>query len=200
VPLFTLSAKNAMLETLAIAKLALHTSYSAAGGNEVVGGAPAYARIAVTFAAATGGQKALTGAPYTFNVPATTVAWIGMWTAGNVFQGMTPNGGGTPSPFAADDIATDIIKSAGHGFVDTSALVVWAGSAARLPVGLLEGTIYYVISSTANTLQLSATQGGVAIPLTVVGNGYLQGIIPVTFAAQDTFPVTALTLDATVAA
>lgn len=199
-PLFSLSAKNSMLNSFTVATLSLHTAYDPGGANEVVGGTPAYVRLPVTFSAASAGQKSLTGAPYTFDIPATTVAWIGMYDAFGGFLGMTPNGGAALNPFVVDDLVVDTLKAAHHGFVVTSTLVVWAGSAGFLPVGLAEGTIYYVVATTPNTLQVSATPGGLAIALATIGGGFVQGIIPVTSATQSTFPVTALLLDATVAA
>lgn len=65
----------------------LHTaSPGDTGTNEVTGGSPAYARVAVTFNAASGGAIDSSNAP-AFDVPAsTTVAYVGFWdasTAGN---------------------------------------------------------------------------------------------------------------------
>ena len=54
--------------------------------NELSGGAPAYARQNVTFAAASGGARALS-ANAVFNVPASTVAWVGYWDSGPAFLG-----------------------------------------------------------------------------------------------------------------
>jgi hypothetical protein len=49
--------------------------------NEVTGGSPAYARKAITWAAANAGSKALTATFPVFDIPAgTTVAFIGLWT------------------------------------------------------------------------------------------------------------------------
>src|SRR5690242_14087501 len=71
----------------------LHSAYSASGANELAGGSPAYARKALTWAAASGRSKA-TSASAVFDVPAsTTVRWVGFWdasTSGN-FLGMVPN-------------------------------------------------------------------------------------------------------------
>ena len=52
------------------------------GATELSGGSPAYARIQVTNAAASGGVVNITGTPYTFNVPAgATVSHFGLFTA-----------------------------------------------------------------------------------------------------------------------
>lgn len=50
--------------------------------SEPSGGTPAYARLAASWAASSGGSKALTGTPYAFNVTAGfTVRSVGLWTA-----------------------------------------------------------------------------------------------------------------------
>lgn len=59
----------------------LHTaSPGDTGINEVTGGSPAYARKQLTFAVAASGSMATT-APVVFDVPAGTVAWVGLWDA-----------------------------------------------------------------------------------------------------------------------
>src|SRR4051812_10051571 len=51
------------------------------GANEVVGGSPAYARKAVTLAAASGGVRSVTNQPV-FDIPInTTINYVGYWTA-----------------------------------------------------------------------------------------------------------------------
>ena len=62
------------------------------GANEVTGGTPAYARKAVTSAAAASGGAISYTADVVFDVPAVTVAHVGYWdaiTAGN-FLGSDP--------------------------------------------------------------------------------------------------------------
>jgi hypothetical protein len=84
------TAKNVMLDQLATVCLraALHTADPGganSASNEVTGGSPAYARKAITWAAASGGSMDETTSP-TFDVPAgTTVAYVSFWnTAGTV--------------------------------------------------------------------------------------------------------------------
>lgn len=78
------NGKNAALDALAgLAVFAsAHTATpDASGSNEVAGGSPAYARKAVTWAAASGGSVAISNTP-TIDIPAgTTVAFIGLWSA-----------------------------------------------------------------------------------------------------------------------
>jgi hypothetical protein len=177
--------------------LSLHTAYSTTRTNEVTGGSPAYAAQACVFAAASSGTKAMTGTE-TFDVPAgTTVAWVGFCSASTAgtFFGMVPAGGGALKPFTMDNTTDDTLESIGHGFANTNTVVVWAGSN-TLPTGISEGTIYFVVASATDTLQLSATSGGAAINLTGKGAGFLQAITPETFGSQGTYQVSALTLDA----
>lgn len=78
------AGKNAMLDALgtAAAYASLHTADPGTGGtSEVTGGSPAYARKAITWAAASAGSKA-SSASLVFDVPAsTTIAYIGYWSA-----------------------------------------------------------------------------------------------------------------------
>lgn len=199
---FSATAKNLMLDALdeSIATGAkfgsLHTAYSSTGTNEVTGGSPAYARKAATWAAAASGAKA-TSASMVFDVPAsTTVRWVGFFdasTAGN-FLGMTPNGGGVPQDFVVPDIANDTLECVAHGFSNGNTVVVWAVPGDPVPTGLAEGTVYYVVNSTTDDLQLSATSGGAAINITAIGAGLLQRLVEETFGAQGTHTVTSATM------
>lgn len=71
--------------------------------------------------------------------------------------------------FTADD-STDVITANAHGLVNGDAVQV-SNSGGGLPGGLSAATTYYVISSTTNTFQLSATLGGAAINLSSAGTG-----------------------------
>lgn len=193
-PLLTDAAKNSMLDAIGVTHLSAHTAYSATGTNEVTGGSPAYARKAVTLAAASGGSKAASTQPV-FDIPAsTTVRWIGKWTAisGGTFLGMMPAGGGSLKPFTVDDIATDLLDSESHGFTNDQNVVVWGDA---LPTGITEGTVYFVVNSATHGLKLATTQGGTAIDITDIGHGFIQRIIPEVFAAQGTYTVNSYSED-----
>jgi len=82
---FTDEVKNAMLElidesggTVDATHVSLHTADpGTTGTDEVTGGS--YARVAVTWGAASGGTKSNTGT-LAFNVPAgTTITHVGLW-------------------------------------------------------------------------------------------------------------------------
>lgn len=60
--------------------VSLHTDDpGTTGANEVTGGTPAYARKGSAFTSGTGGS--ITGAKVTFDVPAVTVKYAGLWSA-----------------------------------------------------------------------------------------------------------------------
>jgi hypothetical protein len=78
------NAKNAMLDALAAVAVyaSLHSGDpSTTGANEISGGSPAYARKAITWNAASGGNLDNNANPV-FDVPAsTTVAYVGLFSA-----------------------------------------------------------------------------------------------------------------------
>lgn len=191
-------AKNRLLDSVAgtpawpPSHLSLHSGDpGTAGDNEIAGGSPAYARKAVSWSAASGGSKAIS-AGVTFDVPATTVRYIGMWSASTAgtFFGYSPAGAGSRRQFCVDDLTADTFESPAHGLSNNDQVLVWAGGGAALPTGVSEGTIYFVVSATTDDFQLSATQGGAAINITAVGDGDVQKITPEVFAAQGTYQVT----------
>jgi hypothetical protein len=189
---FTTAAKNAALDGMTLNTLSLHTGYpGTTGANEVSGGTPAYARQSATFGAASGGQRTLSSS-VTFDVPATTVRWIGVWN-GSTFMSWSPNGG-TPREFTADP-STDTIRSPAHGYADTQQIVFWDGT---VPGGLTEGTVYYVRDATTDTFRVAATSGGSAIDLGAAGTQAckVSAIVQQTYASQSTHRITAYTVDA----
>lgn len=197
------TAKNALLDSTAgtpawpPTHLSLHSGDpSTTGANELAGGAPAYARKAVTWAAASAGSKAISAA-VTFDVPAsTTVRYVGMWSAltGGTFWGYSPAGGGARRAFTVDDTTADTFESPAHGLVDGDAAVVWATIGAALPGGVAEGVVYFVVTGTTDDFQLSATLGGAAINVSAVGDGDVQKIVPEVFAGQGTYQVSSFSV------
>ncbi len=182
-PAISSSAIGAMLNALAVDTASLHTDFPGlTGANEVSGGAPAYARMPAAFGVAAGGIRSLSGA-VTFDVPATTVRWIGFWAA-STFLYYTPNGGGTPKEFIADP-AVDLVRCVAHGYANDDLIVFYGGV---VPGGLVEGTPYYVISSATDSFQVAATVGGAAIDLTSAGGTDVQvcSIVADVYASQGT--------------
>lgn len=81
------------------------------GANEMSGGSPAYARKAISFNAASGGNPMTTSADVLIDVPVGTVAFVGLWdalTVGN-FLGYVDV---TDEVFAAQGVYTILAGSA----------------------------------------------------------------------------------------
>lgn len=183
----------------------LHTAYSTTGTNELTGGSPAYARKSATWAAASGGSKALAATLPTFDVPAsTTITWLGLWDAvtTGTFLGMIPLGGATMqlADALAADITADTINAKAHGFVSGTAVVFWG----TLPTGLTVGTLYYVSATglTTDVFSVSATSGGSVINITGTApfNFFVQKCVPETFNAQGTYAISSGSIDLSVVA
>lgn len=200
-PLST-TAENQMLDALAggtpssiIAFASLHTAYSASGANEVTGGSPAYARKSITWSAAASASKGSSNSPV-FDVPAaTTVAFVGLWSASTsgTFAGMAANGGATTYAFTAA-ASTDVLTAPGSAYSNGQTVVVFPGVGATLPTGLTAGTIYYVVNASGATVKLATTSGGTAIDLTGDGAGIIQAITLESYGAQGTFTLSSDTL------
>jgi len=174
-------------------------------GTEATGGSPAYARQAVTWAAASGGQKSNSGA-LTFDVPAGTYAFLLFFNAStgntNNYLGYIPINGSVKGFFSVDTtLSNDQLFSVGHGLADGDRVQLFNVFSEALPTGLTEGTVYFVVSSATNSFKVSTTSGGSAVDITAVGGGegYFQKVIPEVFGAQGqiTVAIGAAVLDAT---
>lgn len=211
---FNDAAKNAMLDALdesesQITHVGVHTltdpgTGSTANAGEATGGSPAYARQAVTWSAASSGQKSNSNA-LTFDVPPGTYAFLTFWNSAGPgttgYLGWAPING-TVKGFGTVDsagVTSDAIQSAGHGLVDNDRVMVFNVFGESLPTGLSEGTIYHVVSATTDTFELSATQGGASVNITGQGELFFQKVVPETFGSQGqiTVAASALVLDAT---
>ena len=175
-------------------------------GTEATGGAPAYARQAVVWAAAlTPGTKANSGA-LTFDVPAGSYFAFGLFngvsgnTAGN-FMGYHPFGGAVKGFGTVDSagVTSNTVQSSAHGLVNADRVMVYNVFAETLPTGLTEGTLYFVVGATTDTFQLSLTSGGAAVDITAIGEMFFQKFVVETFGGQGqiTVAIGALVLDAT---
>ena len=214
---FNITAQNLALEafdetaTAGIKYIGVHTltdpgTGATANGGEATGGAPAYARVAVVWGAAAG-TKANTGA-LAIDVPAGTYGFFTKWNAvsgnsGTQYLGHIPFGGAAAiKGFAEVDtmLTNDQLLSVAHGLADGDRVMLFNVFSETLPTGLVEGTVYFVVSSAANTFKVSLTSGGAAVDITAVGGGevYWQKVVPEVFGAQGqvTAAVGALVLDA----
>ncbi|TMR11745.1 hypothetical protein ETD86_34825 [Nonomuraea turkmeniaca] len=177
-----------------------------AAATEAIGGSPAYARLAVTWAAAASGQRSNSGA-LTFDVPAGTYGFLTFWTAltgnsGTQYRGWAPINGSVKGFFSVDTtLANDALFSVAHGLADGDRVLLMNVFAESLPTGLTEGAAYYVVNSTANSFKVSNSLGGAAVDISAVGGGegFFQKVIPEVFGAQGQITVAAgaLVLDAT---
>jgi hypothetical protein len=212
---FNTPALNVMLDALdesasQITHIGVHTltdpgTGTNANSGEATGGSPAYARQAVTWAAAASGQKSNSGS-LAFDVPAGTYGFLTFWNAStgntNAYRGYAPINGTVKGFFSVDTtLSNDQFLSVGHGLSDGDRVMLFNVFSETLPTGVSEGTIYFVVSSATNTFKVSTTSGGSAVDLTATGGGegYFQKIIPETFGAQGqiTVAASALVLDAT---
>jgi len=200
------ACKNALLDSAVAAgltttpHLSLHTGFPPAGGNEVTGGAPAYARQPFTWSAAAAGSKAI-AASETFDVPAgTTVRAIAVYdavTAGTQ-KCWSPAGASARRAFAVDaaDLTNNDIQSPAHGVTTNDRVLFWPTIGAALPTGLAEDTEYFVIAAglTTDAFRVSTTLGGSAVDITAIGDGDVQKYVAEVFAGQGTYQVTAFTV------
>lgn len=190
----SVNGQNAAADGLAAVAVfsSLHTGDpSTTGANEATGGSPAYARKAVAWSAASGGQRVSSGSQ-TFDVAAGTYYWIGKFslvTAGT-YYGAAPLGGQTPKVATAAN-SGDVFTSYAHGYANTDRVVVFDIEGAGVPTGLTEGTVYFVVSSTTDTFQVSLTSGGAAVTFSTDGSVGVQRCIPEVFAGQGQLTVAA---------
>lgn len=198
------NGRHVALDALAaaITRVSAHNGNPGGSGtaNELTGGTPAYARKAITWAAAASGQVA-SNASVVFDVPAgSNVTHFGFWnTAGSTFYGWAPNQGDTATALMPCnlDAATDVFTSYGHGFTTGMRVTIVDINNAGLPTGFTEGDIYFVIGATTDTFQLSLTSGGAAITVTTSAEVGVQKLILEAFASQGTATLAsgAVTLD-----
>lgn len=175
-----------------------------AAATEATGGSPAYARQAVTWAAAAP-TVANTGA-LTFDVPAGTYGFFTLWNASsgntNNFRGWLGFGGATPKKgfgtVDATNVTNDTVTSNGHGLVNTDRVILFNVVGETIPTGITEGGAYFVVGAATDTFQISTTSGGAAVNLTGQGEVYFEKVVPEVFAGQGqiTAAIGALVLDA----
>lgn len=178
----------------------LHTAPPGDTGlNEVstlLGTAPFYGRVAVSFASAVSGVLPMLGA-LTFNVPpAVTVAFVGLWSdqVGGTFLGSAPIGSNNVYGAVTALIATNLLTCPGHGLMNGNAVILTPVAGASLPTPFQFDTLYYVINVTTDTFQLSASLAGPAVNLSADGRMAWQLVTLNAFVYQGTLTVAALTL------
>jgi hypothetical protein len=181
-----------MLNGQTFTHFSAHTAFpGTTGAGELSGGAPAYARKAVTINTATGGIRSL-NASIVFDVAAgSTVRFLGGWN-GPDFVGYFANGGATPKNFVAYP-STDTIGCPSHGYSDGDKVAFVYGTA---PAGTATGTTYFVRDSATDSFKLAATSGGAAIDLTGAASTgcFIVAIREDAYVTQDTHTVSTTTI------
>jgi hypothetical protein len=85
-----------------------------------------------------------------------------------------PSGGLPNAARVATANATgDYIECDQHGLIDDQEVSFRAETGGTLPAPLVEGTTYYVIEVSTSRFQVSATEGGAAVPLTTAGENFV---------------------------
>lgn len=156
-----------------------------------------YARQSITFAAPAaglGGRFVQNSGTITFpakgDAGTFTAIAVGIWdasSAGNLLGVIYLDGG---DPFIATVIAADVtnntLTSSNHGMAnDDRVRVEQMPGTGSIPTGLAENTTYWVVGSSGDTFQLSATQGGGAIDITAEGGVMVLQLTPVNINLND---------------
>ena len=182
-------ADNAASSPLTNLYMSLHTADPSAGNqstNEIT--YTGYARVAV--ARTSGGWTAsgntvspvatVTFGTRTDNGAVVTASWAGFGTAssgtGKILYS-APIGPGLQRPFSAVT-SGNLFTSPAHGFSNGDNVYCVAGAAGSLPTGVTAGTLYFIISASTDTFQLSTTSGGSSITVSASGDGLVAKVTP----------------------
>jgi hypothetical protein len=185
------SSKNLMLDALfgtnptaPVTHVAVHSAFDIGGGNEV-----SSARVAISMGSATNGTITSTGTP-TISMPGgSTAAFFGLWSAVTLgtIQFMAPVG--STKAKAVEGDTDDTIYARAHGFINDEQVTFYGDD---LPTGITQGDLYFVVNASADTFQISLTQGGAAIDITADGFGTCYNIAPESFTGAGTLDLSSL--------
>ena len=89
--------------------------------------------------------------------------WLGLWNGGT-YLGYAPNAS-NPREFVVNT-ATDTFTCPAHGYSNGTKVTIYGDT---VPSPLTEGNVYFVVNSTTDTFQISATSGGAVIDITGIG-------------------------------
>lgn len=176
-----------------IAYASLHTAYSSTGSNEATyysGG-----RVSVSWASPASGNTVLASQPSAFDVTGSqTIEYVGFWSAltSGTFAGMGPVGAGTIYAFTAAT-SGNLFTAPGSSYSNGQTVVLFDGAGATIPSNFTVGTVYYIISASGATFELSATSGGSAITVNAAGAGLVQLIAVESFGSNGTLQLTTST-------
>lgn len=161
---------------------------SSSGSNEVAGGS--YARVAVSWNSPVSGQVSNDGA-LSHSMPAgSSAVALGLWSAATsgTFYGWLPVGSALFGVGTVDSagVSSDAIQSAGHGLSDGDRVLLFNTFAEALPAGLSEDILYWVVSASTDTFEVSATDGGSSVDVTGQGELVWMSCIPEVFGSAGT--------------
>lgn len=151
---------------------------TSAGGTElVVGTSPGYARVQATMIrTAVGVSK--NNAILTFPTP------TGIWLQAKGFLIYDASSAGnvlyfgellaSPQVIESVNAGTDFVTITAHGLVNNQVIRFRTDGNGALPAGLASGTPYYIVNKTANTFQVSLSQGGSVVDITDAGTDTLR--------------------------
>lgn len=88
--------------------------------------------------------------------------------------------GATWLPVTCNDAAGDTLVIPSNPFSVNDAIVFQAAYDGSLPTGITAGTVYYVKTSSSNTITISTTVGGSTLDITAVGSGVCIKAKPLT--------------------
>lgn len=196
--MFTPFAINKAIDAITgqIGFVSLHNGFpGTTGANEIAG----VTRLAVTYNAASNGIANTTAAVSFLNVPGNSnVLYHGLWTAqtGGTFIGYAPAGSNIFGTFTANG-TSNILTRYSHGLESANAaknrVIATKNKGVALPTSISEGTVYWIINETLDTVQIAATQNGTPID---IGNGecVFYNIIPSTDVLPFTHEVSTFTI------
>lgn len=189
----------------------LHTADVGESGNQLTNeisytGTPNYIRQAIARASGAGGffrAAGLINNQSIITFPAMSGGTGGLashWSIGTAQTGsgrVLIYGAFTGTPFVCTCLdSTDVVTAYAHGLANDDRVVFYAlQGATGLPTNVTHGAVYWVISATTNTFQISTTQGGSAVNFGANGGGYVAKLSPINVSVGVTPQIPAQTLD-----
>lgn len=160
--------------------VSLHTADPGEAGSQNTNeaGYTSYARVAV--ARNVGGWTVASGqvtnaAQITFPTATGGSSAIGWWGVGTASSGagvlLYYGALGTAFQGCFTAAVSNTFTAPGNSLANDERVVFYSVPGTNLPTGITEGVQYFVINLAGDTFEVSATQGGAAIDITVAGDG-----------------------------
>lgn len=178
--IFSDNAHGQALDAMTLTHLSVAAAYPGRTGAAEI----STARLAATFAAASGSPRTRAlSSPVSIAVAqgASQIArWVQAHTAltSGTFQAAIPVQSTGMKAYTVD-ATNNLIQCRAHGYALNSKVVFFSNTA---PGGLTEGTVYYVVNPTTDSFQVAASASGSAIDLTnTVNSAFLSNIVELDF-------------------